>query len=1152
MIRSNRRIPVGLGLIIIVILSNFFVVFPISLTGSVKDLNYSMDSDLANASASFIDEDSLDYSGRSVASAGDVWEEDITTSTRVVENRRNLDPLTNPYLYHAESAARWLISIAVMPSPGQFKWYVSDLDSSYYSLDLSVGASGIGTFFTKLYTETGNDTYKRYAEGAARWIISQEVPTGPESSKWSRREGWVDYAVDKFAGAGAIGEFLLELWKATDNDTYLDYSEKAAHWLMDIAISQYGGYKWETIPGFDFNFTGWAHGVAGIGDFFRKLYIATDDESYLEYAEGSARWLIATARTPGPMEYAWVRIETDNSTSPSWCGGTPGIVQYMLLLYETTKNGTYLDYAKGGGNHMIALSTEEAPGQVTIYSTNMFCHGNPSTSYVFFMLYNATQNTTYLRYAEDNANWTLVQGVKVSEHEMKWPSLRGTEYYETTLLRGVSGIGHHMVYAYNVTKNERYLDYAKKAANWVGNTSIEVSPGVEKWNWEEDLRDQEYHNGWYQGVAGIGMFFLEMVQHWIPPAIYGVHILEDDLEGKARPGETASFNLTVKNIGNMLDIITLNIPTPAVGWTVKAEFNGSDVSPDNTRSLIVNMTTPVGAYADENETYEVVVRSATDSKKFDNVSLTTFVEAVYDLDINSSDQSKNIFPGLNVSYEFTVTNTGNADDDISLELSDPVEGWPVIHDFDGIGMKPDEPRAARVQVTSPEDALAGDNFTLRIDVKSKWDPSIVERINITTHVEAIYGLDIPSDNIVDTIRPGENISYEFEVWNTGNVVDDIKLGPLVGADGWATEITFDGKTVPPDERRAVVLQVMASETLLAGDEYRLSINFTSEGSQNITDGILITTSIIPVPRVEVMAPEDKSGLPGKNITYDFIVRNTGNFPDSYKLRVESHEGWPVTLLNGNLTEPIGPRENRTVRIYVIIPSLSPAFTKDVLILWVESEAEPKLKLNTTVNTFTLPVHMLEISLDPNSASVEEGKCTKFVLSMVNKGNIGDLLTIEVFGKSKAWVNQSRTTVEIFMNGSKEVEFIVETGLLVDGKPLSLGYHQFEVVVRSDNVSEKVNFTVTVNALEVVTPVKEPATTQSFWIWILLVLIIAVICVVILVYLWRRRNKVSPGSESGYNDEVGPSNDVDYDDFQYSEWDIEELLPDEEDASRKEE
>ena len=59
-------------LLIMILLLNLFVVVPISLTGSVEALNYSMDTDLSNVDASFIGEDKGDRSGCSVAGAGDV------------------------------------------------------------------------------------------------------------------------------------------------------------------------------------------------------------------------------------------------------------------------------------------------------------------------------------------------------------------------------------------------------------------------------------------------------------------------------------------------------------------------------------------------------------------------------------------------------------------------------------------------------------------------------------------------------------------------------------------------------------------------------------------------------------------------------------------------------------------------------------------------------------------------------------------------------------------------------------------------------------------------------------------------------------------------------------------------------------------------
>jgi len=135
----------------------------------------------------------------------------------------------DPHLYHAEAGARWLMSIAVEPSPGIYKWYNSDLDTTTFMTEQSMGVVGVGKFFLMLYNATGNATYLEYAEGAGKWLISLAEPTAPDACRWSKWEGLNEYDPDHYGGIGSTIEYLMLLHQATDDPIYLEYAIKGAN-----------------------------------------------------------------------------------------------------------------------------------------------------------------------------------------------------------------------------------------------------------------------------------------------------------------------------------------------------------------------------------------------------------------------------------------------------------------------------------------------------------------------------------------------------------------------------------------------------------------------------------------------------------------------------------------------------------------------------------------------------------------------------------------------------------------------------------------------------------------------------------------------------------------------------------------------------------
>jgi uncharacterized membrane protein/rhamnogalacturonyl hydrolase YesR len=1011
----------------------------------------------------------------------------LALDSNIQTSGRGLPPDVNPHLYHAEAAARWLISIAVEPSPSHYKWYASDVESNKYCLELSLGASGIGGFFLKLYQATDNDTYLEYAEGAARWLISKAEPAGPDALKWSYWEGMPYYSPDKFGGVGAIGEFLLALYQETSNSSYLDYSRKGAHWLMSIATPQYGGYKWELSPGFDFNFTGWAHGVAGICDFFRQLALETSNSSYWEYANGGAIWLIAIARNPAPDQYTWVRIETDADPEISWCGGTTGITLFFMLMYESTGNQTYLDYAIGGGNWMISQATNLGSGKTTFMSLNIFCHGDPSCSYVMAMLYDTTGNGTYLRYAEESANWTISTGTQVTPYEMKWPIFQGSEYYEPGLLRGASGVGHQMLYLYNISGKERYLDYARLAAGWVENISVEVSPGVEKWNWEERLGqpDQEFFPGWYYGAAGIGLFLIEMIPFWTPPTIYGVDIVEPDIDLSAKPGEQVVAEFTVNNTGNTVDSCALDSSWISPGWTLEVDFDGADLAPDENRSITVNITVSPDAFAGHAESVTFHAKSVGDPNATDNITITVLVEAIFGVDILDDDQEGAALPEETATYEIYIRNTGNSVDGIVLDI--PATAWPVDVLFDGVDLAPNESRVATINVTPPAALHAGNALWFEVNASSTGDQNISDTIGITTTVEPFFGIDIIDTDMTGETGPGETVSYKIDINNTGNAIDDFEVSALSPSSSWTFTTAFDGKDMEPGEVRTAVVNVTPPDGAPGDSEETVLLRATSQGDQNLTDEISITTKVLHVFGVDVLAPANQSVLPGRSVAYSFVVTNTGNTNDSYEISATSEHDWPVEIEGANSTETLGAEQSATVTIRVSAPSFAVFNTIDELSLRATSVHETAVIAGSSVSTTVLPQYGMSLTTPSNQKTIKSDEKADFTLVITNEGNLESSFIVKTLGDPALNVSISEGPFHLGINASKTVGITVTTAMDTEGN------FTFELQVETGNVSKSVTFTVNVEGEE-----EPPVTVEDSWLPFALLIVIMIIVVLVIV------------------------------------------------------
>jgi lantibiotic modifying enzyme len=194
-----------------------------------------------------------------------------------------------------------------MPAPGL---------PSFPYLGLAHGAAGIGLALAELAAATGE---ARFAEGAARatdLLLAEASPSRDGGLIWPRNVGERPAAFQAWChGAAGIGLFFSRLSRIIPDSRYREAAEGAARSTaaaLDARTS-----------------AGLCHGLAGDGGFLLDMYKATGDESFLGGARRAAHRLdgFAVAASPG-----WYRDEHRGGRLPGLLRGSAGIGSFLLRL----------------------------------------------------------------------------------------------------------------------------------------------------------------------------------------------------------------------------------------------------------------------------------------------------------------------------------------------------------------------------------------------------------------------------------------------------------------------------------------------------------------------------------------------------------------------------------------------------------------------------------------------------------------------------------------------------------------------------------------------------------------------------------------------------------------------------------------------------
>ena len=194
----------------------------------------------------------------------------------------------------------------------------------------------------EVYSGIAN-SFLNYAEGAADWLINEAIVVG-DGYTWHDSVGSYYYYTDLYYGLPGIVTLFSELYETIADEEYFQYAVGGAQWLIEKAIPQAGGYKWSQREDLSLYYTGLYVGTAGTGDAFLNLYETLSDTIYLEYATGAANWLMSVAIFENQDECKWSSSQYATDYCTDIIYGASGIGLFLLRMYDLTNNLEYQDH----------------------------------------------------------------------------------------------------------------------------------------------------------------------------------------------------------------------------------------------------------------------------------------------------------------------------------------------------------------------------------------------------------------------------------------------------------------------------------------------------------------------------------------------------------------------------------------------------------------------------------------------------------------------------------------------------------------------------------------------------------------------------------------------------------------------------------------
>jgi CSLREA domain-containing protein len=496
--------------------------------------------------------------------------------------------------------------------------------------------------------------------------------------------------------------------------------------------------------------------------------------------------------------------------------------------------------------------------------------------------------------------------------------------------------------------------------------------------------------------------------------------------GQSRPfvaSSSISFSHTVTNTGTLsgiFEVQNLEVVGAPAGFVASSTLGAPTLAGGESRPFTIVVTTPGAPPAPGNITvrFRVVVRNGNPSGL---VSNTIVVPVVRGFTFTPDTvQTRTTPPGTPVSFDYVLTNTGNAADSFVVSGAPTGTGNPIT--FEGAAvvapgasltnLAAGASTTVRVTFRSPSNTTVntyGVAVTARA-ADSATPPGNVTRnatITITGGGSAAITPGTANPPSVNVINGPATVTFVNTVTNTGNAPVTITVPASFAAPGGLTAtVLAAGNTcnaqVATGATCQFTVEVSVPQGTLAGP-YDITISATADnpaGTPDVTATAVNRVTVQLVSGVELSPGTAQEGAPGELLTFTHTLTNTGNGADRFDLTASgSLPGWNV-LITPTLTPDLPAGGTINVTVTARVPAV--ARDADQNLITVTADSRGGDATATATNTADVEA-VVAADLSPGrTRNLNPGDTVSFSHTITNTGTTVTSFELQAESAAAGW------------------------------------------------------------------------------------------------------------------------------------------------------
>lgn len=341
----------------------------------------------------------------------------------------------------------------------------------------------------------------------------------------------------------------------------------------------------------------------------------------------------------------------------------------------------------------------------------------------------------------------------------------------------------------------------------------------------------------------------------------------------ANPGRAGATNVDVRAFLGSLALPPKQVPYVAPGSEVVVTFV---------------WLAQKGEYEVEFLARSEQVELSIDNNRYPGLGVTLLTVKGYEVEVEVPALTDLLEPGTEVSFAFSISNSGNAGEDLVLRATSP-PGTRVQLPREGFFLRPGETYTAEARLLLDDDAVAGEQL-ISIDAIARENPMKVASGKATMRVNASY-----AGSVVGGVGVGvpTEILLPIDLVNEGNSLEPWTVRLQLPA-GWSVKETLPAKvSVPAHDRKTVEFHVIVPATTAPGDRM-LRVSATMPNGEVREGNARVQVSPL---RAALLQVQDDAPVPERGaLRIPIEVENKGNVQQPFSVVLTSvPEGVQVSV-----------------------------------------------------------------------------------------------------------------------------------------------------------------------------------------------------------------------------------------------------------------